>query len=113
MKSEPIKAPEPVRKARAVKKPKTPRAVERPAVVVRAAKQPAAASKAEPTALRKAHISGPVVVSATALAHERELRASAKAATTPAKDAETSAEVRPEAFARELAARWLTSPAKN
>lgn len=67
---------------------------------------------AEPTALSKATSAGPVVMSAAALAREREIRQAAKAALSPEKVPEAAPEIRPEVFARELAARWLTSPSK-
>ncbi len=64
---------------------------------------------AEITALTKAASTGPVVVSAAALAAERATRITAKKETTKLP---TEPELRPEVFAREVAARWLT-PAKG
>ena len=73
---------------------------------------PRATRQAEPTALAKSVPRGPVVVSAAALAQEREKRATAKAA-APEQDRKAAREgVRPESFARELAARWLAPASK-
>lgn len=69
--------------------------------------------RAQPTALSKAAQVGPVVISAAALARERETRGAAKAASPQRRLPEMPPEVRPEAFARELAARWLSSPHKG
>lgn len=84
----------------------------RPAGVSRAARTTPAPSKGEPKALSKALSAGPVVVSAVALARERELRASAKAAAQVESEAAPALALRSETSARELAARWLISPAK-
>lgn len=74
------------------------------------ARKPAVRSRpVESTALSRAAPSGPVVVSAAALAAERATRTVAK------KDQaklEQEAALRPEIIAREMAARWL-APAKS
>lgn len=67
----------------------------------------------EAAVLGRTQRSGPVVVSAAALLREREERAAAKAAAVPGKDSSLEPEVRPELFARELAARWLTPAGKG
>ena len=69
--------------------------------------------RAQPTALSKATQVGPVVISAAALAQERETRGAAKAAVPQRSLPEAAPEIHPEAFARELAARWLSSPNKG
>ena len=66
----------------------------------------------EAAVLGRTQRSGPVVVSAAALLREREERAAAKAAAVPGKDPSLEPEVRPELFARELAARWLVPAVK-
>ncbi len=65
----------------------------------------------EHSALSKAVSAGPVVVSAAALAQERETRATLKAAM--AANSAPAPEVPPEMLARDLAARWLSSAAKD
>ena len=66
----------------------------------------------ETTALGKASSAGPVVISAAALLREREARQAVKTASHHQHSREAEPEVRPEAYARELAARWRSSPTK-
>ena len=75
----------------------------------RARKVVARSRPTEITALTKATSTGPVVVSAAALAAERATRTIAKKETAKLP---TEADLRPDVFAREVAARWLT-PAKG
>ena len=83
-----------------------PSVLETPARIHRRSRQ------AEPTALGKAASAGPVVISAAALVREREARQAVKAASPHQQARQAEPEVRPEIFARELAARWLSSPGK-
>lgn len=68
--------------------------------------------RTEPTALGRAASVGPVVISAAALVREREARMAVKTTSRPQNMREAEPEIRPEAYARELAARWLSPSGK-
>lgn len=106
-----VKVPEPpARRGRPRKNVEAP--VPAPSKL-RVPRMPRLGRSTEPTALAKFTPAGPVVVSAAALAKERETRVSAKAAAPKGHDADRKVEVRPEMFARQLAARWLTPATKS